>query len=126
MVNFLLLMAGILGGTAVAAGAFATHALRGSLSQRALELFETAARYQMIHALALGLVALLLLQAGIQTVAPLTAAGVAFLAGILIFSGSLYGLSLTEIRILGAITPLGGAAFLVGWFALAWAGWRWG
>lgn len=126
MVNFLLLMAGILGGTAVAAGAFASHALRGSLSQGALELFETAARYQMIHALALGLVALLLLQAGIQTVAPLTAAGVAFLVGILIFSGSLYALSLTEIRILGAITPLGGAAFLVGWFALAWAGWRWG
>jgi uncharacterized membrane protein YgdD (TMEM256/DUF423 family) len=126
MVNFLLVMAGILGGTAVAAGAFATHALRGSLSQRALELFETAARYQMIHALALGLVAMLLIQAGIQTVAPLTAAGVAFLVGILIFSGSLYGLSLTEIRILGAITPLGGAAFLVGWFALAWAGWRWG
>ncbi|MGF1575101.1 MAG: DUF423 domain-containing protein [Cyanophyceae cyanobacterium] len=125
MVRFLLLMAGILGGTSVAAGAFASHALRGSLSERALEIFETAARYQLSHALALGLVAVLMMQGGVQTVAPLTAAGIAFLAGIAIFSGSLYALSLTDIRILGAITPLGGVALLIGWAALAWAGWQW-
>jgi uncharacterized membrane protein YgdD (TMEM256/DUF423 family) len=125
MVRFLLLMAGILGGTSVAAGAFASHALRGSLSERALEIFETAARYQLSHALALGLVAVLMMQGEVQTIAPLTAAGIAFLAGIAIFSGSLYALSLTDIRILGAITPLGGVALLIGWAALAWAGWQW-
>ena len=125
MVRFLLLMAGILGGTSVVAGAFASHALRGSLSERALEIFETAAHYQMAHALALGLVAMLMMQGGVQTIAPLTAAGIAFLAGIAIFSGSLYALSLTDIKILGAITPLGGVAFLIGWVALAWAGWQW-
>ncbi|NJL98043.1 MAG: DUF423 domain-containing protein [Synechococcaceae cyanobacterium SM2_3_2] len=125
MVRFLVLMAGILGGTSVAAGAFASHALRGSLSERALEIFETAARYQMAHALALGLVAVLMMQGGVQTIAPLTVAGIAFLAGIAIFSGSLYALSLTDSRILGAITPLGGVAFLIGWVALGWAGWQW-
>ena len=125
MVRFLFLFAGLLGGTSVAAGAFASHALQGSLSERNLEIFETAARYQLSHALALGLVAVLIMQGGVQTIAPLTAAGIAFLIGIAIFSGSLYALSLTDIRILGAITPLGGVALLIGWTALAWAGWQW-
>lgn len=123
MVRLLLTSAGILAALGVAAGAFASHALKGSLSEKALGIFETATRYQMYHALGMGLVALLIAQGG--SLAPLTLAGWAFGVGILLFSGSLYALSLTDIRLLGAITPLGGAAFLIGWIAVAWAGWQW-
>jgi len=102
---------------AVAAGAFAAHGLRARLSERALEIFETGARYHMYHALAI-IVAGLLVARGAST------AGWIFLAGIAIFSGSLYALALTDVKALGAITPLGGLAFLVGWLWLAWAAWR--
>lgn len=107
----------LLGGISVAAGAFATHALRERLSDRALQIFETAVRYQMYHALALLLVALLLSRA--VSSPALVAAGWAFIIGIAIFSGSLYGLSLTDIKLLGAITPIGGAALIAGWGAVA-------
>ncbi|MBW4690184.1 MAG: DUF423 domain-containing protein [Lyngbya sp. HA4199-MV5] len=118
-----LTVAAILAGLAVAAGAFASHALKERLTDRALEIFETAARYQMYHALALFLVAVLLSRA--ENVPPtLSVAGYAFIAGIAIFSGSLYALSLTGIKWLGAITPLGGAAFLLGWGCVAIAAWR--
>jgi len=130
-------VAAILGGLSVAAGAFASHALREKLSEQALEIFETAARYQMYHALALLLVALLLSLlkevAGGSSGEPLSraefpqpiliATGWLFIVGIAIFSGSLYALSLTGVKVLGAITPLGGAAFLAGWGALAIAAW---
>lgn len=115
-------IAAILGGLSVAAGAFASHALKEKLGERAIEIFETAARYQMYHALALLLVAILISQAETSH-ALLTAAGIAFIAGVLIFAGSLYVLSLTGIREMGAITPLGGLAFLVGWGCLAIAAW---
>ncbi len=111
-------LAAIFGGSSVAAGAFASHALKETISERALEIFEVGARYQMYHALALLLVAILLS----QTEAPpttLIASGWLFVVGILIFSGSLYALSLSNIKILGAIAPLGGAAFIAGWGALA-------
>jgi len=122
MGQIFLTIASILGGTSVAAGAFASHALKEKLSDRALEIFETGARYQMYHALALLLVALLLLRTETnQTL--LTATGIAFIAGVIIFSGSLYALSLSGIKWLGAITPLGGVAFLVGWGCLAIAAW---
>jgi uncharacterized membrane protein YgdD (TMEM256/DUF423 family) len=105
----------------VAAGAFGAHALRERLPDNMLAIFETGVRYQMYHALALLAVALLLTRvpssAGV-------AAGWLFTAGIVIFSGSLYVLVLSGVRWLGAITPLGGVAFLVGWLLLAWAGWR--
>ena len=117
-----LLCAAILGGLSVAAGAFASHALKEQVSERALAIFETAAKYQMYHALALLLVALLLTQAEASQTS-LIVAGFAFIAGIAIFSGSLYGLSLSGIKWLGAITPLGGVAFLVGWGCLAIAAW---
>jgi uncharacterized membrane protein YgdD (TMEM256/DUF423 family) len=94
---------------AVAAGAFAAHALRGRLEPRALEVFETGARYHMYHALAI-------VAAGIVAA---KAPGWVFLAGIVLFSGSLYALALTDVKLLGAITPLGGLAFLVGWVWLA-------
>lgn len=120
MTQIFITLAAILGGLSVASGAFATHALKPTLSDRALEIFETAARYQMYHAIALLVVALLLNRSESQFA--LLATGWAFIVGIIIFSGSLYALSLTDIKILGAITPLGGAAFIVGWLCLAYAG----
>lgn len=103
---------------AVAAGAFAAHGLRERLAPRALEVFETGARYHMYHALAMVLAGLL---AGTRGAA---AAGWMFQAGIVVFSGSLYALALTDVKVLGAITPLGGLAFLAGWLWLAWCAWR--
>lgn len=117
-----LTVAATLAGLAVAAGAFASHALKDRLTERALEIFETAARYQMYHALALFLVAVLLSR--LESVPPtLAVAGYAFIAGIALFSGSLYALSFTGINWLGAVTPLGGAAFLLGWGCVAIAAW---
>src|SRR6056297_111237 len=109
------LMAGILGALAVAAGAFGAHALDGRVEPRMLEVFETAARYQMYHALALFGVAWLATQTQASAV---SVAGWAFVAGILIFSGSLYLMTFTGMRWLGAITPIGGVAFIVGWVAV--------
>ena len=122
MTRIFLSVASILAGLAVAAGAFASHALKEKLTERALEIFETGAKYQMYHALALLVVGLWLSVAQTpQTL--LIAAGNAFIVGIVIFSGSLYVLSLSGIKWLGAITPLGGAAFLIGWGCLAIAAW---
>ena len=122
MTRIFLSVAAILAGLAVAAGAFASHALKEKLTERALEIFETGAQYQMYHALALLVVGLWLSVAQTpQTL--LIAAGNAFIVGIVIFSGSLYVLSLSGIKWLGAITPLGGAAFLIGWGCLAIAAW---
>jgi len=105
----------------VAAGAFGAHALKGRLVPELLSVFETGARYQMYHAL--GMVAVGLLASRLASPL-LAAAGWAMLAGIVLFSGSLYGLALSGIRGLGAITPLGGVAFLVGWALFAVAAWR--
>ena len=116
--NLFLTIAALLGGLAVAGGAFASHALKDQLSERMLAVFETGIRYQMYHALALLGVGLLLSRAEGGN-AWLATAGWAFVAGVLIFSGSLYGLSLSGVKILGAITPLGGVAFIVGWGCLA-------
>ena len=103
--------------TAVAAGAFGAHALKERLSSESLGIFETGARYQMYHALALFVVA----WAGTRWEAGQFAwSGWLFVAGIVIFSGSLYLLALTGTRWLGAITPIGGACFLAGWISLAW------
>jgi len=103
---------------AVAAGAFGAHALRARLSPDLLAAFETGARYQMYHALALLAVAwLAAAKPGANSV---VWAGGLFLLGTVVFSGSLYALALTGQRWLGAITPLGGIAFLAGWGCLAW------
>ncbi len=99
----------------VAAGAFGAHALRGHLSEDALSIFETAARYQMYHALALLLMGVL---AGKGGVGLTSVAGWLFTGGGLLFSGSLYLLAITDVKWLGAITPLGGLCFLAGWAAL--------
>jgi len=100
----------------VALGAFAAHGLRGRLDPQMLANFETGVRYQMYHALALLGVA-----AMADRLPSLSAAGWCFLAGIVVFSGSLYVLSTTGMRWLGAITPLGGLAFLAGWALVVWA-----
>jgi uncharacterized membrane protein YgdD (TMEM256/DUF423 family) len=105
----------LLAGLAVAAGAFGAHGLRSRLSPADLATFETAVRYQMYHALALLAVAGLLGRGA----ALAGAAGWSFLAGIALFSGSLYLLTLAGMRWMGAVTPLGGAAFLAGWVLLA-------
>jgi uncharacterized membrane protein YgdD (TMEM256/DUF423 family) len=108
-------------GLAVAAGAFGAHALRERLSVQQLATFETGVRYQMYHALALFLVGWMTSRGGSALV---SGAGASFLVGIVLFSGSLYGLSLTGVRWLGAITPLGGVAFLAGWSLMAVAAFR--
>ena len=106
---------------AVAAGAFGAHALRERLAPDMLAVFETGARYQMYHALGLLAVAWASARWPGSTAGP---AGWLFVAGTILFSGSLYVLTLTGQRWLGAITPLGGLAFLAGWAALAWAALR--
>lgn len=105
-----------MGAFAVSAGAFGAHALQGKLEPRMLEVFETAARYQMYHALALLAVAWVSSQTESTSV---QVAGWAFTVGIVLFSGSLYTMAGTGMRWLGAITPLGGVGFIVGWIALA-------
>jgi len=105
----------------VALGAFGAHGLRGTLSPADLATFDTGVRYQMYHALGL------LAAAGAATrwTSPaISAAGWLFVVGVVLFSGSLYVLVLTGQRGWGAVTPLGGLCFLVGWAALAWAALR--
>ena len=111
----------LLGGLGVAVGAFGAHGLKNSLSPEMLAVFDTGVRYHLIHALAMLAAAW---AASRWPSSGTTAAGWFFLAGIILFSGSLYALALTGIRVFGAITPIGGVAFIIGWAALAWAAWR--
>lgn len=122
MTRIFLTIAGALAGISVILGAFASHALKGNLSDRALEIWETGTKYQMYHALALILVALLLSRLTSDST-PLVVAGYAFITGVVLFSGSLYALSLSGIKWLGAITPLGGVAFIIGWICFVIAAW---
>lgn len=125
-VRIFLLWAANLGLLAVGLGAFGAHGLRTRVDARDLEIFETGVRYQAWHALALLAVALLLAQAPPEAAPWLRRAGWAFVGGVLVFSGSLFALVLTQQRWLGAVTPLGGLAFLAGWTFLAFAAWRMG
>lgn len=117
MERFALVLSGTLGFLAVALGAFGAHGLKARLAPLAdgaqrLEWWNTGAHYQAVHALALGLVAYL---ASRTSAASVVVAAYAFLAGVVLFSGSLFVMTLTGLRWLGAVTPLGGLAFLVGW-----------
>jgi len=115
------LLGAVSAGLAVALGAFAAHGLRGRLEADMLNVFETGARYQMYHALALLAVGWASSRwPGNGT----SGAGWCFVAGTILFSGSLYALSLTGQRWLGAITPLGGLAFIAGWLLLVGQLWR--
>jgi len=109
---------------AVALGAFGAHSLRDRLTPDMLQVFQTGVTYQMYHALALVGVGILLGRFSVDGSPWLTAAGWLFVAGSILFSGSLYALSVTNTTWLGAITPLGGVAFLLGWLALAIGIWR--
>ena len=100
----------------VITGAFAAHGLKDRLSADDLDTWETAARYHMLHALALLAVAY---AAGRWGGGLTTAAGWLFVAGVVLFSGSLYALSLSGVRVLGAITPFGGLCFIIGWILVA-------
>jgi len=107
----------LMAGLAVAAGAFGAHALKARLSPDLLQVFETGVRYQMYHALGLLAVAVACdrwPQSNFNLV------GWLMVAGIVLFSGSLYALCVTGVRMLGAITPLGGLCFLAGWAVMAW------
>lgn len=115
-----LIIAAILGGLGVILGAVAEHALAQTLAPRALAAFHTGATYQMYHALALGLVALVIRHSPIW--AP--RAATAFLVGTGLFSGSLYLWALTGLHVFVFITPLGGLALIIGWALLAVAAWK--
>jgi uncharacterized membrane protein YgdD (TMEM256/DUF423 family) len=108
-------------GIAVALGAFGAHALKARLTTEMLAVYDTGVRYQMFHALALLAVA----WAATRWPGPaVSASGWLFVAGTLLFSGSLYVLALSGMRWLGALTPIGGVAWLAAWACLAWAAWQ--
>jgi len=123
MARLCLLLAAFTGFTGVALGAFAAHGLKGRLSADYLAVFQTGTHYQLIHALALFGVGLLALQRPGRLV---NCAGALFALGIVLFSGSLYLLTLSGVSALGIVTPFGGVAFLAGWLCLGLAVWRMG
>ena len=116
------LFAAFAGALGVVLGAFGAHALRGNIEPRLIETFQTAVQYQLIHALALLLVSLTMGWLGQSSSFEISA--YAFMAGIVLFSGSLYGLVLTEMSWLGPVTPLGGLCLITGWLALLVGGFR--
>ena len=121
MLRVFLMLAAFFGFTGVALGAFAAHGLKGRLTEQYLAIFHTGVTYQLVHTLALFGVALLATHLPGRLV---TWAGVCFAVGIVLFSGSLYVLTMTGISKLGIITPFGGLAFLAGWLCLWLAAWR--
>ncbi|KJK08868.1 MULTISPECIES: DUF423 domain-containing protein [Pseudomonas] len=123
MLRSFLLLAAFFGFTGVALGAFAAHGLKGRLSSEYLAIFHTGVTYQLVHALALLGVAVLATQLPGRLIGW---AGGLFAVGIVLFSGSLYLLTLSGVGKLGMITPIGGLAFLGGWLCLGLAAWRLG
>jgi len=117
-----LTLAALAGALAVMTGAFGAHALKARLTPDLLVVWQTAVQYHFWHALALGLIGVLTLHRPDSRA--LRVAGWLKVVGLLLFSGSLYALALTGLRGLGAVTPLGGLAFIAGWLVLAWAAWR--
>ena len=122
MERIFLVLAGLFGALAVAFGAFGAHALADRLPPDLLRTYETGVRYHFYHSLALIAVVVVI---GRRTTSNLpVVAGWLFVAGIAVFSGSLYALAISGVRVLGAITPIGGMAFIAGWVCLTWAAWR--
>ncbi|MDR7088754.1 DUF423 domain-containing protein [Cellvibrio fibrivorans] len=122
MARFFLVIAAVSGFFTVVIGAFAAHGLKQMLAPEMIEVVKTGVQYQMYHALVLMLVALWFKQK--PAASGLKAAGLAFILGTLLFSGSLYALALGAPRWLGPITPLGGLCFLIGWLLLTISAWR--
>lgn len=112
-------IAALAGALAVMIGAFGAHALKARLTPDMMAVYQTGVQYHFWHALALGLIGVLCYQ--LPTSAPLRAAGWLMLLGIVLFSGSLYSLALSGNRIWGAVTPIGGVAWILAWLSLAWA-----
>ena len=108
---------------AVAAGAFGAHALKDRIAPELLSVYQTAVQYHFWHALGLLAIGVLLVQKPHN--GTLAIAAWLLVAGMLLFSGSLYALALTGVRALGAVTPIGGIALLAAWVAMGWAAWRW-
>ena len=121
MASYFQLLGAVFAGLAVAAGAFGSHGLKDVLSPERLAVFETAVRYQMYHALALFILGAVLSRD--QSPAFRRAAW-SFAVGIVLFSGSLYAITLTGMRWFGAITPIGGVAFLIGWIFVGVGAWK--
>ncbi|MFJ3367796.1 DUF423 domain-containing protein [Pseudomonas sp. NPDC086251] len=121
MLRGFLMLAAFFGFTGVALGAFAAHGLKSRLTPEYLAIFHTGVTYQLVHTLALLGVALLAAQIPGRLI---TWAGASFAIGILLFSGSLYLLTMTGVSKLGIVTPFGGLAFLIGWLCLGLAAWR--
>lgn len=122
MAKYFLAIAGLSGFLAVALGAFGAHGLKDRLAPDLMAVYQTAVQYHFYHSLLLLAVAILLLKYPQQGL--LTASAGSTLVGLLLFSGSLYLLAFTGVRWLGAITPLGGIGFLLGWLLLAWFGFK--
>lgn len=118
---WIIMVAAILGALSVALGAFAAHGLQEHLSSTSLDVFKTAVHYQFLHAIALLAIGVWAVQ---QPQGWLQVAAIAWILGTLLFSGSLYGLSLLEWRWLGPVTPIGGLSFMIGWGAVFVAAWR--
>lgn len=120
-IKFTKIIFALLGFFSVALGAFAAHGLKDTLNEKYLAIFHTGVTYQFYHTLALGLVIVFWEKSGQKF---LKYAATFFIIGIVVFSGSLYALALTQMDWLGAITPLGGLSFLVGWGCLCWSALR--
>lgn len=117
MAKTFLIIAAISGLLAVMIGAFGAHGLKGRITTDLMAIFQTGVQYHFYHALALLLVGIMMLQ--FPQVTLLKLSGWLLVAGMVIFSGSLYVMALTDIKWLGAITPIGGVAFIVGWLTMA-------
>jgi len=115
-----MLLGSVMAGLAVAAGAFGAHMLKGLLDPSMLAVYDTATRYQLYHAIAIVLTGL---AARVCDDPRFAVAGWMFAAGILLFCGSLYVVALLGVRWMGAITPLGGVALMIGWSLLGWRAW---
>lgn len=115
MSQLFLIIAALVGGVAVMLGAFAAHGLRGKLADNLFRAFETGVTYQFYHALALLALAFWIKQSSSPW---LLASGYLWIAGVLLFSGSLYALALTGVKWFGPITPIGGVLFILGWVSL--------
>ena len=122
MIRLVLVFAALYGGLAVCLGAFGAHAIKARISPDMLAIWHTAEQYQFYHALALLGVGLMMRQG--LTGTPVNIAALGFIVGTAIFSGSLYLLAASGVRVLGAITPIGGLCLIAGWAALVWACWR--
>ncbi|MCM3714200.1 DUF423 domain-containing protein [Halalkalibacter oceani] len=116
MAKIFLLLGSLLMALAVVIGAFGAHGLEGRLSERMMKNYQTGVQYHMIHGIGLLLVGLVAIKLASSSL--LTGAGWSFVVGIVLFSGSLYAMALTGVTKLGAITPIGGLAFIIGWILL--------